>query len=92
MSELTEDVKAMLHEDINKSNIQGLHDTLNIILGDKENPNVLSVEFKLSTLQFLEDVQKTYASKGAHQSLEQIVAQIVELAVPGWYEAKRKRA
>lgn len=55
MTELSGDVKTMLHKDIDESNIRGIHDTLDIILGKSDNPNIIQVEFTLSQIEYLEE-------------------------------------
>lgn len=54
MTELSGDVKTMLHKDIDESNIRGIHDTLDIILGKSDNPNIIQVEFTLSQIEYLD--------------------------------------
>ena len=45
----------MLHKDIDESNIRGIHDTLDIILGKSDNPNIIQVEFTLSQIEYLDE-------------------------------------
>lgn len=54
MTEISEEVKDMLINDINNSNIEGIKATLDIILEKPDNPNIISVEFTLSQIDYLE--------------------------------------
>lgn len=55
--ELSSEVKSQLIADIEKgdeSALRGMMETLKICLGDSGNPNVLSIEFTLSQLEYLD--------------------------------------
>lgn len=92
MTEISDEVKKMLITDIQNSNIQGLHDTLNIILEKPDNPNIIPVEFKLSTIRFLEEVREDLlrsSSGGVEYDLPQIVELMINMAIPA-YRAQKK--
>lgn len=55
MTELTPEVKAQCIEAIEKSDINGLYETLRIIIGESKNPNLIECEFTLSQLTYLEN-------------------------------------
>ena len=52
--QLSEEVKARCHADIEASNISGLYETLRIIIGEQGNPNVIPVELTLSQIEYME--------------------------------------
>lgn len=95
MTELSEEIKDMLKKDIDASNIQGLYKTLEIILGRKENPNVIPVEFKLSTIEYLEEVRDdlSRSSKGAMEyDLAQVVELMITMSIPAYRKQKKGMA
>lgn len=93
MTEISDEVKEMLITDIRNSNIKGLHDTLNIILEKPDNPNIIPVEFKLSTIRFLEDVRNDLLKSSGGKveyDLPQVVELMITLSIPA-YRAQRAK-
>ena len=95
MTEISDEVKKMLITDIQNSNIQGLHDTLNIILEKPDNPNIIPVEFKLSTIRFLEEVREDLlrsSSGKVEYDLPQVVELMINMAIPAYRATKKQKA
>lgn len=92
MTEISDEVKKMLITDIQNSNIQGLHDTLNIILEKPDNPNIIPVEFKLSTIRFLEEVQQDLRRSKVEYDLPQVVELLINMAIPAYRATKKQKA
>lgn len=95
MTEISDEVKEMLITDIQNSNIQGLHDTLNIILEKPDNPNIIPVEFKLSTIRFLEEVREDLlksSSGKVEYDLPQVVELMINMAIPAYRATKTQKA
>jgi hypothetical protein len=79
MSKLSDEIKEMLIADINKGDEQSLthlRDTLCATLGDG-NPNVISVEFTLSQLDYLE----AWSAKTSGMQLDSIIRLLIDTMI-----------
>ena len=95
MTEISEEVKEMLITDIQNSNIEGMRNTLNIILEKPDNPNIIPVEFKLSTIRFLEEVREDLARSSGGKveyDLPQVVELMINMAIPAYRATKKQKA
>jgi hypothetical protein len=76
-TDFSPEVKEKIQAGLEAGDLQGIHDILDA-LEDIDNPNLVRVEFKKSTLAFLEEVKKDIGPSGAYD-----IPRIVELCIDG---------
>jgi hypothetical protein len=85
------EIKDELLKGIEAGDLQAIHDVLDA-LEDVDNPNLVRVEFKKSTLAFLKEVQKDIGPSGAF-NLSGIVALCIDGMIKSYHaEKSRKQA
>jgi hypothetical protein len=80
-TDFSPEVKAKIQAGLEAGDLQGIHDVLDA-LEDIDNPNLVRVEFKKSTLAFLKEVQQDIGPSGAYD-----IPRIVELCIDGMIKA-----
>lgn len=70
-------MKLRIEAALEAGDLQAIHDVLDA-LEDLDNPNLVRVEFKKSTLAFLKEAQKDIGQSGAYD-----IPRIVELCIDG---------
>ena len=77
--QLSEEVKARCHADIEASNISGLYETLRIIIGEQGNPNVIPVELTLSQIEYMEKWSKLLNGTGMDTLIRMMIDKMREI-------------
>ena len=77
--ELSDEVKAQCHRDIDASNISGLYETLRIIIGEQGNPNVIPVELTLSQIEYMEKWSKLLNGTGMDTLIRMMIDKMREI-------------
>ena len=77
MTNFSDETKLQIQTALDAGDLQGIHDVLDA-LEDIDNPNLVRVEFKNSTLAFLKEVKQDIGPSGAYD-----LPRIVELCIDG---------
>jgi hypothetical protein len=83
------EIKDELLKGIESGDLQAIHDVLDA-LEDVDNPNLVRVEFKKSTLAFLKEVQKDIGPSGAFD-LSGIVALCIDGMIKSYHAEKARK-
>jgi hypothetical protein len=80
-TDFSPDVKEKIQAGLEAGDLQGIHDVLDA-LEDIDNPNLVRVDFKRSTLAFLNEVKQDMGPSGAYD-----IPRIVGLCIDGMIKA-----
>jgi hypothetical protein len=89
MTNFSPEIKEELLKGLDAGDLQEIHDILDA-LEDIDNPNLVRVEFKKSTLAFLKEVQKDIGPSGTFD-LSGIVALCIDGMVKSYHAEKARK-
>jgi hypothetical protein len=88
-TKFSQEIKESLLKGIEAGDLQAIHDVLDA-LEDIDNPNLVRVEFKKSTLTFLKEVKQDIGPSGAFD-LSGIVALCIDGMIKSYHAEKARK-
>lgn len=89
MTKFSDDIKAQIMAGLEAGDLQAIHDVLDA-LEDVDNPNLVRVEFKKSTMAFLKEVKQDIGPSGAFD-LPAVVALCIDGMIKSYHAEKARK-